>query len=236
MEERERVAIGTVVMRNKQYLTAIRPLDGVLAMSTMRFADEVVPRADIDELPSLRSKPDSKAVKLALQIVESLAAEWDPNQYHDTYTDQLRKIIERKDAGQDEVVEAAPAQTAQVLDLMAALEASVEAAKSGRTRAGTVRALADTAERLAEEADDDDSAGSDGGAKRGGRRSGSSTGKASTPTSTRSGTGKQTTSKARKRPAGKRPVGKASGAKKGAAKKKSGTRGAGSGSTRRKSA
>ena len=57
MEERDRVAIGTVAMRNKQYLTAIRPLDGVLAMSTMRFADEVVPRKEIDELPSRRSKP-----------------------------------------------------------------------------------------------------------------------------------------------------------------------------------
>ena len=44
MEKKQQVAIGTVVMRNKQYLAAIRPLDGALAMSTMRFADEVVPR------------------------------------------------------------------------------------------------------------------------------------------------------------------------------------------------
>ena len=65
MEERQRVGIGSVVMRNKQYLTAIRPLDGVLAMSTMRFADEVVPQSKVDELPSRRSKPDPKSVKLA---------------------------------------------------------------------------------------------------------------------------------------------------------------------------
>src|SRR5688572_12052891 len=52
MEDRERVGIGTVVMRNKQYLTAVRPLDGVLAMSTMRFADEVVPRSEVDGLPT----------------------------------------------------------------------------------------------------------------------------------------------------------------------------------------
>ena len=51
MEDQQRVAIGTVVMRNKQYLTAIRPLDGALAMSTMRFADEVVPRAEVDGVP-----------------------------------------------------------------------------------------------------------------------------------------------------------------------------------------
>ena len=60
MEERERVGIGSVVMRDKQYLTAVRPLDGVLAMSTMRFADEVVPRQDIDELPKRGAKPDAR--------------------------------------------------------------------------------------------------------------------------------------------------------------------------------
>ena len=78
MEERDRVAIGTVAMRNKQYLTAIRPLDGVLAMSTMRFADEVVPRKDIDELPSRRSKPAPKELRMAVQLLDSLASDWDP--------------------------------------------------------------------------------------------------------------------------------------------------------------
>src|SRR6187431_1584055 len=72
MDERQRVAIGSVVMRNKQYLAAIRPLDGVLAMSTMRFADEVVPRADVEGVPTRRSKPEAKALKLATQIVDSL--------------------------------------------------------------------------------------------------------------------------------------------------------------------
>ena len=55
MEERGRVAIGTVVMRNKQYLAAIRPLDGALAMSTMRFADEVVPRSSVEAIPARTS-------------------------------------------------------------------------------------------------------------------------------------------------------------------------------------
>ena len=64
MTERGRVAIGSVVMRNKQYLAAIRPLEGLLAMSTMRFADEVVPKRDIDELPTRAPKADPKALKL----------------------------------------------------------------------------------------------------------------------------------------------------------------------------
>jgi DNA end-binding protein Ku len=155
MEERGRVGIGTVVMRNKQYLAAVRPLDGVLAMSTMRFADEVVAQADVEELPSKRSKPDAKAVKLAIQIVDSLATEWDPERYHDTFTEQLRDIIDRKDKGEEAVVEEAPAQTAQVIDLMAALEASVAATRSSRRERRT-DALAQAAERLVAEQDPED--------------------------------------------------------------------------------
>ena len=73
-----RVAIGTVVMRNKQYLTAVRPLDGVLAMSTMRFADEIVPRADVDGLPEPAGQARRRALKMATQLVDSLASDWDP--------------------------------------------------------------------------------------------------------------------------------------------------------------
>jgi DNA end-binding protein Ku len=134
MEERERVAIGTVVMRNKQYLTAVRPLDGVLAMSTMRFADEVVPRADVDGLPNRRAKPEAKALRMATQLVESLASNWDPARYHDTYVEELRKRIKARDKGKEIVEQDEQPTEGKVLDLMAALERSVEAAK-GRTSA-----------------------------------------------------------------------------------------------------
>jgi DNA end-binding protein Ku len=134
MVDRQRVAIGTVVMRNKQYLTAIRPIEHGLAMSTMHFADEVVPRSDIDGLPTRKAKVDAKALRLATQIVDSLSGEWDPKRYEDTYTDELERIIARKDKGGDEVVEEAEAKEdrADVVDLLAALEASVSSAKKGR--------------------------------------------------------------------------------------------------------
>jgi DNA end-binding protein Ku len=133
MEDKAKVAIGTVVMRNKQYLAAIRPLDGALAMSTMRFADEVVPRSDVDGVPKRIAKPEPKALKLATQIVDSLAGDWKPERYHDTYAEELRARIDRKDKGKD-VVEAAPApdEGARILDLMDALEQSVSAAKGRR--------------------------------------------------------------------------------------------------------
>ena len=142
MEDRERVGIGSVVMRDKQYLTAVRPLDGVLAMSTMRFADEVVPRKDIEDLPKRSAKPEGKALAMATQLLDGLAADWKPQQYHDTYTEELRKRIVAKDkrgtkkvdkTGEDE-----PKDT-KVLDLMAALEASVSASKARRKPATAKR-------------------------------------------------------------------------------------------------
>ncbi|MEO7370308.1 MAG: Ku protein [Ilumatobacteraceae bacterium] len=137
MEDQQQVGIGTVVFRDKQHLAAVRPLDGVLAMSTMRFADEVVARSDIEGLPR-RTKPDPKALKMAKQLIEGLSTDWDPKQYHDTYTDALRKRIAAKDKGKGkEVFEDAEEPKGRVLDLMAALEASVDAAKKRRTPAGS---------------------------------------------------------------------------------------------------
>ena len=144
MEDEQKVGIGTVVMRNKQYLAAIRPLDGALAMSTMRFADEVVPQSAIDEIPSRRAKADPKELKLAHQIVDALASDWDPERYHDTYTEQLRDLIERKATGEEVVVEDAPKASSNVVDLMAALQASVEHARSGRSTKSGSKAKAST--------------------------------------------------------------------------------------------
>jgi DNA end-binding protein Ku len=125
MEHSQRAGIGTVVMRNKQYLAAIRPLDGALAMSTMRFADEIVPRPSLDGIPAARSKPPPKEFRLAEQIVESLRSNWDPKRYHDTYTEELRDLIRRKSKGQ-EVTSEPVEEATNVVDLMAALEASLK--------------------------------------------------------------------------------------------------------------
>jgi DNA end-binding protein Ku len=131
MEERQRVGIGTVVMRNKQYLTAIRPLDGALVMSTMRFADEIVPRSSVEGLTKRAGKPEAKALRMATDLIDGLSAEWKPERYHDTYTDELRARIKAKKAGKT-IEEPVEEPDAKVVDLMAALEASVKAAKGKR--------------------------------------------------------------------------------------------------------
>src|ERR1700722_2560223 len=70
MEERAKVGIGMVVMRRRQYLAAIRPRDGALALSTMHFADEVLPRSSVGPVPTA-SKTPVKELRLATQIIDS---------------------------------------------------------------------------------------------------------------------------------------------------------------------
>jgi DNA end-binding protein Ku len=135
MEEKQKVGIGKVVMRSKQYLAAIRPLDGALAMSTMLFSDEVVPRSEVDGVKAT-GRPTDKEVKLAAQIVDSLSADWKPERYRDTYREQMLELIERKAKGEEIVVEEEAPEEPKVTDLMAALEASLESARKGKRATG----------------------------------------------------------------------------------------------------
>jgi DNA end-binding protein Ku len=104
-------------------------------MSTMVFADEVVPVESIDELGVLDSiEVSAKEVKMAEALVASLSAEFDPSKYRDAYREQVLDLIERKAAGEEFEAPAPAAAAPQVVDLMAALEASVKAAKAARGR------------------------------------------------------------------------------------------------------
>jgi DNA end-binding protein Ku len=136
MEDQEKVAIGRLVMRNKQYLAAIRPLDGALAVSTMRFHDEVLSPSELDEIPTGRSAPRAAAteVKMASQIIDSMAREWDPKRYEDTYRVQVLDFLKKKAAGEEITVVEEPKEQSKVTDLMAALEASLQAAKKTGSR------------------------------------------------------------------------------------------------------
>jgi len=131
MEDQNKVAIGRLVMRTKQYLAAIRPYEKGMSLSTMLFHDEIVPMSDIDEIPTGRVKAASAEVKMAGQIIDSMSREWDPKRYEDTYRIQVLDFLKKKAAGEEIVVEEEPEEQADVSDLMAALEASLAAAKKG---------------------------------------------------------------------------------------------------------
>jgi DNA end-binding protein Ku len=150
MEESGKVGIARFVMRSKQYLCAVRPKDGMLVLSTMVYADEVNEPGEIGEIAGLEDVDVAdKELKMARQLIESLSAEFEPERFSDTYREKVLELIEAKAEGREELI-APPTPLAEdkVVDLMAALEASVAAAKDSRKRHPTGRAPA-TGERVA---------------------------------------------------------------------------------------
>ena len=140
MTNENKVAIGRVVLRSKEYLTAVRPLGDTLTMSTMRFADEIVPRDSLEGLPGEEVSAGEKEVAMAQQLIESLSAAFEPEKYHDTYREQVLAMIEQKAEGREIVVEPESPAPAKSVDLMAALEASLAAAKKRKAPAKTEKA------------------------------------------------------------------------------------------------
>jgi len=135
MEETGKVGVARFVMRSKQYLCAIRPKDGKLLLSTMVYADEVNAPEEIKEFEAVESVDLSdRELTMAKQLVESLAAGFEPEQFHDTYRERVLNLIERKASGETLVEVPEPEAAPKVVDLMAALEASVAAAKEARKR------------------------------------------------------------------------------------------------------
>ncbi|GIJ57870.1 non-homologous end joining protein Ku [Virgisporangium aurantiacum] len=128
MADADRVAIGTLVMRGKEYLAAIRADGDVLVLETMFFADEIrTPAKVLDSVPS-RAKAKPKERAIAVQLIDSMTAKWKPAAFRDTYTDRVTKLIAAKAKGKEvTVAEEAPTAT-KAVDLLEALRASVEAA------------------------------------------------------------------------------------------------------------
>src|SRR5918911_1744805 len=134
MQESGRVAIARVVLRSKEQLVAIRPAqDGsVLMMETMIFADEVVPPDDLDGLPDKADlKASERELKMAQQLIESLASDFEPERYHDEYREKVLELIEAKAQGEEIAVQPEAPKAERVPDLMAALEASLAAGRGG---------------------------------------------------------------------------------------------------------
>ena len=153
MEEAGKVGIARFVMRNKQYTAAIRAENGRLVMSTLAYADEVLDPADIDELQGLDDVDVSaKEVKMAESLVESLSATFEPEKYRDEYREQVLDLIKIKASGAELTAPEAPTEKPKVVDLMAALEASVQAAKDARSRHPAAKAASAIADKPAKKA------------------------------------------------------------------------------------
>ncbi len=144
MDDERKVAVARFVLRNRESLAALRPMDGVLTLTTMRFADEVVTPEELGEIvPEEVEKPKKRELDMAKQLVGQLESKFEPDKYRDEYREELLAMIERKAEGEDvvESVSDEPKPT-RAPDLMAALEESLAAVKreplaSGKSNGGS---------------------------------------------------------------------------------------------------
>jgi DNA end-binding protein Ku len=131
MRETGKVGIATLIIRDKEHLVAVRPGEDVLILETMYFADEIrTPREELESLPQDVSF-EGRELEVAKKLVESLSVEWSPQDYHNTYRARVEELIERKRDGHSVVFEQERPKS-NVIDLMAALEASVARTGQGR--------------------------------------------------------------------------------------------------------
>jgi len=130
MEDSGKVGIARVVIRSKEQLVALRPRGEVMTMETLLFGDEVVDPGAIGDLPdSSEVKASKREVDMARQLIDSLASDFDPSKYQDTYREAVLGMIERKADGEEIAIQPEEEEPAAVPDLMAALEASIAGAK-----------------------------------------------------------------------------------------------------------
>lgn len=134
MSEAGLAGVGSFVMRGKEYLALIRPWKRVLALETLYFADEVRDPEDlIDDLPR-ETRSGSKELKTAVDLVRQLRTDWEPEKYEDSYRVRLLEIIEEKAEGNEIHVAEEADESGQVIDLMEALQRSIDQAKGGGER------------------------------------------------------------------------------------------------------
>jgi DNA end-binding protein Ku len=160
LKDARKVAVARFVMRTKEYLAVIRPIGDLLGLETMYFADEVRGADQVENAP-VEVDLSERELSIAEQLVDSMTAEWDPDRYEDTYRARILELIEAKAAG-EEVVTEPEAAPAPVGDLMAALEASVRAARErkegGAKSSAGAPSVTEVAREQAEAEDDGDGA------------------------------------------------------------------------------
>lgn len=128
LRKSERTGIGRLSFHDREYLVALRAGDGVLLLHTLRFHDELVSGDEL-EIEGGSRKPAKKEVEMASQLVKTLAEDFEPENYEDTYRDAVLELIKRKAAG-EEIDLAAQEEPAHGDDLATALEASLAGSRS----------------------------------------------------------------------------------------------------------
>jgi DNA end-binding protein Ku len=129
MADADKVAIGQFVLRTKEYLVAVRARDGLLALTTMLFQQEIRPTDELD-LPT-RKRPGKAKVDRAVALVEALGADFDHDAYKDRYRRRLRQLVKDKEAGETIKAPPSPKAPGPPPDIMEALKASLDKVRAG---------------------------------------------------------------------------------------------------------
>jgi DNA end-binding protein Ku len=144
MLETKKVGIATLVLRDKEHLVAVRPAEKVLMLETMYFEDEIRdPEEELDTLPPV-GNANAKELSIAKKLVESLTDEWDPSRYKNTYRVRVEELIEQKRAGHAVVHGAEDRPKSNVIDLMSALQASIDRSTAKRPSRSAAKATSST--------------------------------------------------------------------------------------------
>jgi DNA end-binding protein Ku len=143
LEEKEMVGIGTIALRNKERLCALRVVGGTILIEMLLYPDEI--RLDLDKTTPA-TKLNKNELQMATTLVELMTQKFEPQKYKDRYREAMSELIEAKLEGQEVVAEKAPAQT-KVVDLMDALRASVERARGGKSASRKVKPPEETAQQ-----------------------------------------------------------------------------------------
>jgi DNA end-binding protein Ku len=140
MRETQKIAVARVVLRSREQLVCIRPLERVLAMTTMNFADEVLDAGQLDEVPEESAEPVARELDVARRLIDSLSVPFEADKYRDTYREAMLELIERKAEGKEIAHAPAPAAPKpQTPDLMSALKESLEEVRSRKGPASAAR-------------------------------------------------------------------------------------------------
>ena len=135
MKESKRIGIGKFVMRGKEYLAAIRPYKDMIVLETMHFAEDIVESSEVGGAED-GHKPAERELKMAGQLIDMLASDFEPGKYKDEYREAIHDLVETKAQGKEYVMPAAPVPEAQVVDIMAALEKSLAKAREKKEKVG----------------------------------------------------------------------------------------------------
>ncbi|WP_432173123.1 Ku protein [Streptomyces sp. Tue6028] len=134
LESERKAGIATFVMRSHEYLVALEAEGGVLALHTLHWADEVRdPGKEIGSLPG-KAKATSSELKMARQLIDTLSIDWKPDQWHDTFQEKVAQLLKAKQAGDSVEKAKPPPKSTNVVDLMEALQASVDRARSPKAQ------------------------------------------------------------------------------------------------------